>query len=339
MFDTVIKGGTVVDGTGEPASPATSRSTDGSIAEVGRITGAGPRDDRRRRAARHARLRRHPHPLRRPGHVGRACSRRRRWHGVTTVVMGNCGVGFAPARPDKHDWLIGLMEGVEDIPGTALAEGITWDWETLPRVPRRARRPALDASTSAPRCRTARCAPTSWASGAPRNEPATADDIAAMARLVGEAHRRRRARLLDLAHDRPPGDRRRAGAGHVRGRGRAVRHRRGARRRGHGVLRAGAGRRGRRGPRSRRPRRSTGCAGCRRRSAAGDVRCWCSTAGPRPLARAAGRSAAGGDGGADVVAAGGRPQHRRGRLARRPDASVPAIGRATSRWPTCRVPG
>src|SRR3546814_6683912 len=54
------------------------------------------------------------------------------WHGVTTVVMGNCGVGFAPARPDRHDWLIGLMEGVEDIPGTALAEGMTWEWETFP---------------------------------------------------------------------------------------------------------------------------------------------------------------------------------------------------------------
>lgn len=54
------------------------------------------------------------------------------WHGVTTVVMGNCGVGFAPARPDRHQWLIGLMEGVEDIPGTALAEGMTWDWETFP---------------------------------------------------------------------------------------------------------------------------------------------------------------------------------------------------------------
>src|SRR5262245_58465520 len=46
------------------------------------------------------------------------------WHGVTTVVMGNCGVGFAPARPDRHDWLIGLLEGVEDIPGTALSEGL-----------------------------------------------------------------------------------------------------------------------------------------------------------------------------------------------------------------------
>ncbi|MFP5256241.1 MAG: N-acyl-D-amino-acid deacylase family protein [Acidimicrobiia bacterium] len=54
------------------------------------------------------------------------------WHGVTTVVMGNCGVGFAPAEPDRHDWLIDLMEGVEDIPGSALAEGITWGWTTFP---------------------------------------------------------------------------------------------------------------------------------------------------------------------------------------------------------------
>ncbi len=54
------------------------------------------------------------------------------WHGVTTAVMGNCGVGFAPADPARRDWLIGLMEGVEDIPGTALAEGIDWEWETFP---------------------------------------------------------------------------------------------------------------------------------------------------------------------------------------------------------------
>src|SRR5262249_10588211 len=65
------------------------------------------------------------------------------WHGVTTVVMGNCGVGFAPARPDRHDWLIGLMEGVEDIPGTALAEGIRWQWERFPEY--------LDALETMPR--------------------------------------------------------------------------------------------------------------------------------------------------------------------------------------------
>jgi N-acyl-D-aspartate/D-glutamate deacylase len=52
-------------------------------------------------------------------------------NGVTSVVMGNCGVGFAPARPDRHDWLIGLLEGVEDIPGSALSEGLPWGWETF----------------------------------------------------------------------------------------------------------------------------------------------------------------------------------------------------------------
>ena len=65
------------------------------------------------------------------------------WHGVTTVVMGNCGVGFAPVRPDSHAWLIGLMEGVEDIPGTALAEGIRWSWERFPEY--------LDALEAMPR--------------------------------------------------------------------------------------------------------------------------------------------------------------------------------------------
>ncbi|MFN8674178.1 MAG: amidohydrolase family protein [Candidatus Sericytochromatia bacterium] len=54
------------------------------------------------------------------------------WHGVTTVVMGNCGVGFAPVKPEKHDWLIDLMEGVEDIPGSAMVEGIQWEWESFP---------------------------------------------------------------------------------------------------------------------------------------------------------------------------------------------------------------
>ncbi|MGA7834247.1 MAG: amidohydrolase family protein [Acidimicrobiales bacterium] len=53
-------------------------------------------------------------------------------HGVTTVAMGNCGVGFAPVAPDRHDWLIEMMEGVEDIPGTALHEGLRWGWESFP---------------------------------------------------------------------------------------------------------------------------------------------------------------------------------------------------------------
>ena len=73
--------------------------------------------------------------------------------------MGNCGVGFAPARPAERAYLIGLMEGVEDIPGTALAEGIEWQWESFPEY-LDALGAAASPSTSARRSATARCAST-----------------------------------------------------------------------------------------------------------------------------------------------------------------------------------
>jgi N-acyl-D-aspartate/D-glutamate deacylase len=105
------------------------------------------------------------------------------WHGVTTVVMGNCGVGFAPCEPSRRDWLIGLMEGVEDIPGAALSTGIQWSWESFPeyldavdRSPK-----ALDVGTQVPH--GAIRAYVMGERGA-RNEPATAEDIEAMADLV-----------------------------------------------------------------------------------------------------------------------------------------------------------
>ena len=108
------------------------------------------------------------------------------WHGVTTIVMGNCGVGFAPTAPDRHEWLIELMEGVEDIPGSAMTEGITWDWTTFPDY--------LDAIGSKPHVLDIG---TQIAHGPLRafvmgergatNEAAERDDIAAMAALVEEA--------------------------------------------------------------------------------------------------------------------------------------------------------
>ena len=108
------------------------------------------------------------------------------WHGVTTLVTGNCGVGFAPARPDRHEWLIGLMEGVEDIPGSALSEGMTWDWETFPEYldALDRRRWTVDVGTQ-----IAHGAVRSYVMGerGARNEPATPDDIAAMKQLVKEA--------------------------------------------------------------------------------------------------------------------------------------------------------
>ena len=110
------------------------------------------------------------------------------WHGVTTVVMGNCGVGFAPAKPDRHEWLISLMEGVEDIPGTALAEGITWDWETFPqyldaleKMPR-----SIDIGTHVPHG-----AVRAYVLG-DREQPGavpTAEDIKAMSDIVEEGVR------------------------------------------------------------------------------------------------------------------------------------------------------
>lgn len=108
------------------------------------------------------------------------------YHGVTTIVTGNCGVGFAPCRPDQRDWLIGLMEGVEDIPGTALHEGIDWRWETFPQY--------LDALETAPLAvdvgtQVPHGAVRAYVMGerGPAHEVATPEEIEQMAQVVREA--------------------------------------------------------------------------------------------------------------------------------------------------------
>jgi N-acyl-D-aspartate/D-glutamate deacylase len=182
--DLVIRGGTVVDGTGAPARTADVAITGGMVTEVGRVDGDGRQEIDADGA------------LVTPGFVdvhthydGQAtwdelltpsC-----WHGVTTVVMGNCGVGFAPVSPDRHDWLIGLMEGVEDIPGAALSAGIQWEWEGFPEFldALDGRAHVMDLGTQVPH--GAVRAYVMGERGA-RNEPATPDDIEAMARLVRE---------------------------------------------------------------------------------------------------------------------------------------------------------
>jgi N-acyl-D-amino-acid deacylase len=187
MHDLIIKGGTLVDGTGVTARIADVAVDSGRITEVGAVQGGATRTIEADGL------------LVTPGWVdvhthydGQVTWDSElapsSWHGVTTLVMGNCGVGFAPAQPDRHDWLIGLMEGVEDIPGTALAEGIEWEWESFPEYldALEKRRWTVDVGTQVPHA-----AVRAYVMGerGARNEAATADDIAAMRAIVLDAIR------------------------------------------------------------------------------------------------------------------------------------------------------
>lgn len=186
-FDLIIRNGTIVDGTGENRFSGDVAIKDGLIAQVGEVRGdAAEEIDAQGHIVTPGFVDIHTH------YDGQATWDQEMapssWHGVTTVVMGNCGVGFAPARPDQHDWLIGLMEGVEDIPGTALAEGITWNWETFPeyldeleKLPR-----TVDVGTHVPHGSV-----RAYVLG-DREEPGvqpTKDDIAQMAQIVEDGVR------------------------------------------------------------------------------------------------------------------------------------------------------
>ena len=183
--DVVIRGGLVVDGTGAPAREADVALRGDVVSEVGRVAGKGAREiDARGLLVTPGFVDMHTHydgqatwdPHFSPSHG----------HGVTTVVMGNCGVGFAPCRPEHRDWLINVMEGVEDIPGSALHEGIQWDWESFPEyLDALERRPhALDYAAQVPHS-----AIRGYVMGPGRaeQEDATPEEIATMASLVAEA--------------------------------------------------------------------------------------------------------------------------------------------------------
>ncbi|GIX20302.1 MAG: amidohydrolase [Erythrobacter sp.] len=187
QYDLIIRGGTIVDGTGAPAFTGDVAIRDGLIAAVGAVSGSAREEiDATGKIVTPGFVDIHTH------YDGQATWDQEMapssWHGVTTVIMGNCGVGFAPARPDRHEWLISLMEGVEDIPGTALAEGITWDWETFPeyldaleKLPR-----TVDVATHVPHG-----AVRAYVLG-DRERPGavpTAEDIAEMSRIVEEGVR------------------------------------------------------------------------------------------------------------------------------------------------------
>ncbi len=189
MTDLVIRNAQLVDGSGAPARPADVVVDDGRVVEV---VGAG-----RASTSSASQVHDADGQLVTPGwvdvhtHYDAQVSwdpwvTPSSWHGVTTVVMGNCGVGFAPATADRHDWLIDLMEGVEDIPGSAMTEGITWEWTSFPEY--------LDAVERSPRvldvgAQIAHGPLRAFVMGerGAANEPATAVDCTAMATLVEEA--------------------------------------------------------------------------------------------------------------------------------------------------------
>jgi N-acyl-D-aspartate/D-glutamate deacylase len=132
MLDCLIKNGTVVDGTGQPPFTADVGIQGGLITQIGKINEAANETiDATGLWITPGFVDLHTH------YDGQAtwdeCFTPSIYHGVTTVVMGNCGVGFAPKRPGAEDDLVKLMEGVEDIPGAALHEGIVWNWESFPQ--------------------------------------------------------------------------------------------------------------------------------------------------------------------------------------------------------------
>ena len=187
MFDTIIRGGTLVDGSGDPRFAGDLGIVGGRIAEVGGRLGAAHREiDAHGAIVTPGWVDVHTHydgqvtwdPYLSPSTD----------HGVTSVVMGNCGVGFAPVHRDRREWLISVMEGVEDIPGTVLAEGIDWQWESFPeyldaleRMPR-----ALDVGAQIPHS-----ALRTYVMGerGVTHDEATPADIQAMVQLVREGMR------------------------------------------------------------------------------------------------------------------------------------------------------
>lgn len=186
MLDRVIRGGTVIDGTGAPRRLADVGIRAGTITEVGEVSEPAQQEiDASGLLVTPGWVDIHTHfdgqvtwdPYLTPSF----------WHGVTTVVMGNCGVGFAPAAPDRRQWLIGLMEGVEDIPGTALAEGIRWEWESFPeyldaieRTPH-----AIDFAAQVPH--GALRAYVMGERGADHTVVPTSDEVAEMGKLARQA--------------------------------------------------------------------------------------------------------------------------------------------------------
>jgi N-acyl-D-aspartate/D-glutamate deacylase len=180
MHDCVIRGGTVVDGTGAPPRTADVAIAGGTIADVGQIRERARREvDADGLVVTPGFVDVHTHfdgQVTWDGDLSPSC-----WHGVTTAILGNCGVGFAPVRPGGESALIELMEGVEDIPGTALSDGIDWSWETFPEYldALDARSLALDVGTHVPHA-----AVRAYVMGERAHDDATDEDVAAICDIV-----------------------------------------------------------------------------------------------------------------------------------------------------------
>src|SRR5438045_6924811 len=182
QFDLLIRNGTVADGMGAPLRETDIAVRNGQITAVGRDIGSAREEiDARGLLVTPGFVDIHTH------YDGQATWDSRllpsAWHGVTTVVMGNCGVGFAPVVPEHQQRLIDLMEGIEDIPGTALHEGLSWEWlgfdDYLAALESRPH--DIDFAAQVPH---AALRVHVMGERAESGRPATPDDIATMAKLA-----------------------------------------------------------------------------------------------------------------------------------------------------------